>query len=252
MWFLKNSFPTQWGFPCEFCHIFWGNRSSLWEIHWWHRLWDDSVTLPSGIPGKWIFPLCQFYVLIWLVPQTFQTHCFPPLVGPLWNFPTFLSRNFKLVTLLRFDFWDFIYTILNSTKRNFHRGSPESDGKQKPTNPGTSMTKLIKVCLKCRLQAETWNSLWNLDFQICAIYPHPLWFLQSFSLSSWKTTLESIHFIRNGDVNFITFPGRIVSAMNSSPFSLLSILWNTLDYLLFVSSPLTHSWKGKKCHVGLS
>ena len=85
--------------------------------------------LPFGVPGKRIFPLCLFVDFMCLYNQfpKLKTHYFPPLVGPLQNFPIFSSRNFKLVTALCHDFGDFLYIVLNSMKRNSHRGSPQSD-----------------------------------------------------------------------------------------------------------------------------
>lgn len=118
-----------------------------------HRCHRDSLGNKFSHSSCWLI-LCAYMIS----SQNFQTHYFPCPVGPLWNFPIF-SRNFKLVTCLSFDFWDFIYAILNRTKRNFHRGSPQSDGKQIPTKPRHWSDSADQGVFKMYLQPGTWNPL---------------------------------------------------------------------------------------------
>lgn len=112
-------------------------------ICWWHWLRGVSTLFRTHWEAK--FPLYLFIDLRCLYAHfpKLQDSLFYTPVGCLWNFPIFLSRHFKLVTTLRMDFGDFIYIVLKSAERNFHRGSLQPDGKCLQC-PGTRVTKLSR------------------------------------------------------------------------------------------------------------
>lgn len=147
--------------------------------------------------------------------QNFQTHYFSLLVGPLRNFPIFSLRNFNLVTRLSFDFWDFIYIPFSIAQKEISTEEAHSQTENKhPQSPGTGVTKQIKVCLKCIFNQELGIPCRLLN--TCYLSTSsPIFY------SHWKkledSTLESIHITRNGEVNLITFPVKIVLVITNLP-----------------------------------
>ena len=141
--------------------------------------------------------------------QNSETHYFPPLVGPLWNFPIFHSRNFKLVITLHNDFGDFsIHRSQQDQKK-----SPHSQTANTPRHSGTQVTKPIQVYVKCTLQPGAWH--FYVDFQICPLSACLLQFsIVIFRKESENPNLESIHIIMNGKANFITFPVKMILTIN--------------------------------------
>lgn len=161
-------------------------------IYWWHsfgKTW--SSCFQDSLGNEFSHPVSLFYVLIWSVPKTLRLIIFRPWwdlceISPL--------RNFKLVTTLRFNFGDFLYTISASQKEI---PTEEAHGWTEDKHlqcQFTQVTKLIKVCLNVIFEQEL-EILCRLP-NLCAISGHPLQFSIVIFLKVLDTTLKSIDLIK--------------------------------------------------------